>query len=67
MLFSPTNAPDTMTAMTSVSCEDVNTAITTRSSDSRARFTYSVRAVPNLACSRGAANTAKIATRIPTR
>ena len=43
----------------------VNDPITARSSASSTKFPYSVRAVPNRACSPGAPNTAKIATSTP--
>ena len=41
VLLSPTNAPETMTATISVTCDEVNAAITTRSNRQQARLMYS--------------------------
>ena len=65
VLFTPMKIPDTITARISTARSVVQTAMTSTTTANTARLTYMVLAMPNRSCSRGAPNTAKIATRMP--
>ncbi len=61
----PIKMPVATTAAISTAWLFANWAITAMSAANSVRLTYRVGAMPNLACSRGAENTAQIATSTP--
>jgi hypothetical protein len=65
VLLTPMKIPDTMTAGISTARSVVQMAMTSTTTANAARLKYMVRAMPRLACRRGAPNTAKIATKMP--
>ena len=65
VLLIPMKTPEMITAGISTARSVVQIAMTSTTSANAARFAYMVRAMPRLACSRGAPNTAKTATRTP--
>ena len=65
MLLTPMKIPDTMTAGISTARFVVQIAMTSTIIANAVRLRYMVRAMPRLACSRGAPNTANRATRMP--
>ena len=65
MLLTPMKMPEMITAGISTARSVVQIAMTSTTTANAARFAYMVFAMPRLACSRGAPNTAKRATRMP--
>ncbi len=65
VLLIPMKIPDTITAGISTARFVVQMAMTSTTTAKAVRFRYMVRAMPRLACSRGAPNTAKRATKMP--
>ena len=65
MLLTPMKIPEMITAGISTARSVVQMAMTSTTTANAARFAYIVFAMPRLACSRGAPNTAKMATRMP--
>ena len=65
MLLTPMKTPEMITAGISTARSVVQIAMTSTTTANAARFAYMVFAMPRLACSRGAPNTAKRATRMP--
>ena len=57
--------PEMITAGISTARSVVQIAMTSTTTANAARFAYMVFAMPRLACSRGAPNTAKMATKMP--
>ena len=65
VLLTPMKIPEMITAGISTARSVVQIAMTSTTTANAARFAYMVFAMPRLACSRGAPNTAKRATRMP--
>jgi len=65
VLFTPMKMPEMITAGISTARSVVQIAMTSTTTANAARFAYMVLAMPSLACSQGAPNTAKMATMMP--
>jgi hypothetical protein len=65
VLFTPMKIPEMITAGISTARSVVQIAMTSTTTANAARFAYIVLAMPRLACSRGAPNTANKATKMP--
>ena len=65
MLLTPMKMPEMITAGISTARSVVQMAMTSITIAKAARLAYMVFAMPRLACSQGAPNTAKMATRMP--